>query len=282
MERACENIRELRLDLRVPAGHVEIDAVETDGVELRLEPLTDAARELMDSVTVDLRRHGAGHELVVDVPERKGFGWFLGRGPEFHLAVRCPSGTAADVRTASADLETRGLLGALGAKTASGDVRVERVHEKASVQTASGDIELEQARGAAEVTTASGDITVLRAAAGLRANLVSGDFAAREIDGDVRVTSVSGDQEIEAAGPGIVELQSVSGDIRVGIRRGLTVWMDVRSLSGDMASDLTPSDGPGDEDTQLVELRVKSVSGDIRLEQAAAAASPAPGSSAFD
>src|SRR3712207_1761295 len=113
MERVYENVQELRLDLRVPAGRIAVETADTDRVDLRLEPLTDAAQEMMDAVTVDLRRHGAGHELLVEVPERRGFGWFLGRGAEFDLWVRCPAGSSLDARTASADVTVRGTVGEL-------------------------------------------------------------------------------------------------------------------------------------------------------------------------
>jgi hypothetical protein len=70
---------------------------------------------------------------------------------------------------------------------------------------------------------------------------------------------------------GKIELHSVSGDIEVGVRRGTDVWLDVRSVSGDMRSSLTPTDGPADPGALLVELHIKSVSGDVRIDHAPAA-----------
>jgi DUF4097 and DUF4098 domain-containing protein YvlB len=79
---------------------------------------------------------------------------------------------------------------------------------------------------------------------------------------------VSGDQSIDSITEGQVQLQSVSGDIRVGIRRGSGVWFDLRSTSGKTVNELEPADGPAD-DGPSVELRAKAVSGDIRVVRAA-------------
>lgn len=275
MEKTWENVSDLRLDVRLPAGRVDVETTETDRVELRLEALTDAARELIDDVLVELRPRGDGHELLVEVPERRTFGWILGRGPEFALELRCPHGARAAVRSGSADFRARGSLGALELKTASGDVEAERVDGDATVHTASGDVSLDTVLGEAGVHTASGDVELGHVGGPLRANLVSGDLALRAADGSVRVHSVSGDQRVEAVRRGPVELQSVSGDIEVGIRRGTNVWLDVRSVSGDTTSALTPSEAPeGGGDEPVLELRVKSVSGDVRIEQAPAGNTP--------
>jgi hypothetical protein len=272
VERTYENILDLAFDVRVPAGRIAVDARETDRLELSLEPENDTARELLEGggVTVEVRQRGESHELVVDVPERRGFGW-LGRGPQFSLEIRCPQGARASVRTASADFEARGALGSLELKTASGDVRVERVEGPVKVSTASGDLGIESAVGPVELNTASGDIEVGRVERSLRANLVSGDLSVSDAGESVKANSVSGDQQLDAVARGKVELHTVSGDIEVGVRRGTDVWMDVRSISGDMRSNLTPTDGPGSGEAELLELHIKSVSGDVHIDHAPAA-----------
>jgi hypothetical protein len=67
-----------------------------------------------------------------------------------------------------------------------------------------------------------------------------------------------------------VDLRSVSGDAEIGMRPGLRLWIDASSLSGSMTSELDVSDTPPDDDAPLVELRAKSVSGDLRIRRAAA------------
>jgi Putative adhesin len=271
VNKTFENIHDLNLNLRLPAGRMEVLARETTEVELRLEPENSAARELLESggVTVELRQRGEGHELLVEVPGRRG-GW-LGRGPQFDLRIECPSGSRVSARSGSSDFESQGTLGSLEVKTASGDVDVDRVDGQVSIQSASGDVQIESALGPVDVNTASGDVDLGTVERTLKANLVSGDLSVREAGESVKANSVSGDQQVEAVSRGKIELHTVSGDIDVGVRRGTDVWLDVRSISGDMVSNLQPTDGPADGEGELVELHVKSVSGDVRIDHAPAA-----------
>lgn len=270
MERAFETRGPVTLDVHVAAGEVVIEAEETARTEVTVEPLNDAARDLIDATRIDVRAAGGGgHELRIDVPERRGF--FFGHGPQFEVRVRCPAGTRVDLRTRSADVETRGRLGALRAKTASGDVEVSEVAGDADITTASGDVELRSAGGSVTVTTASGDVSIGRCAGRLAATVVSGDLTVQDAGANVETSSVSGDQRIEAVGTGSVSTRSVSGDVTIGVRRGASVWLDVRSLSGDTSSELDLTAGPSaTDDAPFVEIRASSVSGDIEIRRAAA------------
>jgi hypothetical protein len=69
---------------------------------------------------------------------------------------------------------------------------------------------------------------------------------------------------------GSVELQSMSGDIRVGIREGSNVWVDARAMSGDLSSELELSDEQSPDDAPLVELKASSMSGDVNVVRAPA------------
>ena len=260
----------LAFDLRVPAGAIAVTAEETSQVDIELEPRNAAAHEALEAVVVDLRRRGEGQELIVEVPERRGFGFF-GRSPEFDLRIRCPHHADVKVSTATADFEGRGTFGSFELKSASGDVEAELVDRDVRVQTASGDVSLGGVGGGVSVQTASGDVTIDQAGGRVRAQLVSGDLTIRDARSDVDANTVSGDQGLDAVAAGSIALQSVSGDVRVGVRPGANVWMDVRSLSGDTSSQLTPMDEPSSEDAPLVELRIKSVSGDVTIQPAAAA-----------
>lgn len=269
MERTFQTPGRLALDIRIPSGSIVIETAETAVTELTLEPLDELARESMDTARIEFRDARGGHELRVQTSERRGF--FFGRSPEFTLRVLCPHGTTVEARTRSADLEVRGSLGALEARTASGDMEVEQVEGPATIQTASGDVQLELATGPVEVSTASGDVKLGRIGGEAKVNLVSGDVTIREAQGRIEAHTVSGDHRHEAMGVGSLSAHSVSGDILVRVRRGASVWMDVRSVSGDTHSELETGDGPPADESTLVELRLDSVSGDILIERAATA-----------
>ena len=136
--------------------------------------------------------------------------------------------------TASGDLSAGAVAGSLTAKSASGDVSVRAVGETATVNTVSGDVRVSDTADVAVVSTVSGDV------------------------------------ELEAAGGG-ARVNSVSGDVHVATRPGLALWIDVQSVSGSVNSDLDVGDAPpGKGGAAQAELRVRTVSGDVRISRSGA------------
>lgn len=233
------------LALRLPSGSVEVETVDGDETRVELEGLNDAGREAVEEALVE----HSGDEVRVEVLREKTI-ILAFRAPRIRLRVTCPHGTRLRAEIVAADLRARGSLGASDVKTVSGDVELPDVGGDLTLKTVSGDLVAGRVDGALSVNTVSGDVRV-----GAVASSVSG----KTISGDLAVRSVSS---------GTVGLQSVSGDLRVGIASGIGVWMDLKSVSGDTRSDLAPADGPGESEASTVEVRAKSVSGDIHLARA--------------
>jgi len=269
MDKIFDTPGAVALSIDIPAGDVSLVAEQTVETRVELEPLDDAAREAIGHARIELRERSDGHTLSIAVPERRGF---FGRNPHFVLRVRCPEGTDVDARTRSADLALRGAFGSVIGKTASGDVAVDKARGEVEIHTASGDVEVGSGAAGVAATTASGDVTVHSAVGPIRVQVVSGDVTIGEALEAVDVNSVSGDLQLDAVGPGSVRAKSVSGDVRIAVRRGLDVWMDVSSLSGDTSCELASTDGPADEGVPLVEVRAKTVSGDVTIARATAVA----------
>jgi DUF4097 and DUF4098 domain-containing protein YvlB len=261
--------------LRITIGGGEV-SVRTDDIaetEVEVEALRsdDATLEAIREMTIDAQPRGGGHEVRVQAPKGKS-GWLgaaLGRGPKIGVRVRCPHGTDLRVETSSADVEAEGRFGDVEASTASGDLSVEVVEGGLKATSASGDVTVREVSGAASIKTASGDASVGRALGPLSVNLVSGDLDVRDAHAGIITATVSGDQEIEAVSGGDVKLQSVSGDVRVGVRPGLKLWIDASSVSGSMRSELETDDAPPSDDAAIVELRARTVSGDVQIVRAA-------------
>lgn len=260
MEQTFETPTPPRLELTVPAGLVEIETDAGDRTEIRL----DASDEVLERTTVEQR----GDTVVVHVEDK--WGLFSGRSREVLLHVRCPEGASLKARTKSADVRVRGRLGRADVASASGDVAVEAVDGDASVKTASGDVEVRSTGGDLQVNTASGDVEAGAVRGTLRANVVSGDVRVEACDGTASVSAVSGDVELRAVRAGSVQVQTVSGDVEIGVRRGSRVHVDASTLSGDAGSELELGGDPGAGDGPTVELRLKSVSGDISVVRAPA------------
>jgi DUF4097 and DUF4098 domain-containing protein YvlB len=267
-EREFATTLPVALEVRLASGRIVVETLDTPTTEVRVDALNDAAAEQLSEVRVEDRQSSTEHVVYVEVPEQRGFGFRFLRNPDFEVRISCPHGARLDARTRSADLDVRGRLGALRVKTASGDVEVQEVERSAEVAAASGDVEIESAGGSVDVSTASGDVRVGHAGGPLSANLVSGDLTVRDAADAVTATTVSGDQQLDAVARGTVALRSVSGDVSVAVRRGVSIFLDVRSVSGDTVSELETSDAPSDDGPQL-ELRVNTVSGDVHIRRGA-------------
>jgi hypothetical protein len=246
----------IRLELKVPAGEVEIDAVDTGEAVVELEPLGGSG-QAVEEARIELR----GDELQVEV---RGSGF---SSTEVRLHVTAPPGSTLSSATASADLSARGSLGDAELKTASGDLELERVSDL-RVKAASGDVHVEHVDGDARVQIASGDVELVHVLGRAEIASASGDVHVSEAGAGLKVQTASGDQEIGSVAEGPVELTSASGDVRVGIRRGSRVFLDVRSASGDVDSELEVGDDPGVDEGPLVELKVTTMSGDVSLVRA--------------
>jgi hypothetical protein len=272
---------ELKLSLAIPSGDIEIETALGDSTRIELDALTDSARELLKDTRIELRDRGAdGHEVVLEVPSsRSGFFISFGRGPDFRLRVTCPPGADLDAQTKSADVHARGEFGSVIVKTASGDVDLGEITGDARVKTASGDVAVDEVHGTTSIQTASGDLSVQRARGEVTGQLVSGDIWIRDALTSVSLNTVSGDVRLDAAMEGVVHVNAISGDINIGVRRGSRVYVDCNTISGSMSSELELSDAPpqAGEPGPEIEVRAKTVSGDVSLVRASApAALPGP------
>ena len=276
----------LRLNLEIPAGEIEIETGNTDETHVVLEAIAnnDAIRDLVENSRIELVRRGDGHEVIVEAKARTGIFISLSRGPgirlggpDVRLRITCPHGADLDVSTKSADLRARGQFGTVDLKTASGDSQIENATGAARIKTASGDVHIEDVASSLEVQSVSGDLHAGAVHGDIRAQLVSGDVHVRDAGGSISTNTVSGDQRFEAVERGRMELKAISGDVTVGVRSGARVYVDANTVSGSTSSEFELSDAPVQEtqaeDAPLVELFVKTVSGDVRIERALAAVS---------
>lgn len=280
-----ETPAEVRLDIRLGAGEVRLETAESGQTTVLLEPLrdNDASAAAVENARVEVRDHGGRHEVVIDVRDR-GRGIF--RNAEVLVAVTCPEGASVESKTGSAEVVGRGRFGSVEVETgsgdvefgeiagdarvdaASGDVQLGTIGGGARVNTASGDVQLRSVGGAAKINSASGDVIIRDVGGELAVNSASGDVLVREARGGVSVSTASGDQQIGSVATGRVELKSASGDLKVGIAEGSTIWIDARSRSGEVRSELPVSELPPEGEGPTVELRANTMSGDITVARA--------------
>jgi hypothetical protein len=262
-----------RLRVRNPAGDVELEAREGEETVVELVPLndSDATREAIERATIAAN----GDEVVVEIAGGRSWtisigNWGFGSA-KVGVRIACPVGSDLQCDTASADVRATGAFGTARVRTASGDLRLQRVDGQLELKTASGDVQVDHVEGRAVVHSVSGDVQLRTAMGGIAVNSVSGDVVLGEILGDIDVGTVSGDALVRAAGPGEVAMNAVSGDVRVAIRRGLRVRLDVNSVSGKIDSELDVSDTPIRAEGPETNLRARTVSGDVKISRAAEA-----------
>lgn len=264
------------LQLKLPSGRVLVTTADEPHTTVEVVALGRRGPEAVEEIEVTMEER-LGH-AVIRVEQKDRFRWGpiqITWGGDFECRITCPPGADLDLSAGSTDLRADGELGEVSVRTASGDVHLESARGEVQVKTASGDIAVDTLSTEAALVTVSGDLDVGRAAAALTARAVSGDVTIGKLEGELTLSTTSGDVDIKAVSGGDVRVQTVSGDVRVGVTRGTRTWIDATSVSGKLSSELglddaEPVEAP-EASAPVVPLRMKTVSGDVSVIRAAAA-----------
>jgi DUF4097 and DUF4098 domain-containing protein YvlB len=262
------------VDLTVETGKGTVDVTCTDTTESRVHIEGRDADEV--EVTQDGRR------ISVIAPRHRG--GFFGGDAELYVRVVVPTASNIAVKTGSADVTLHGDAGSTMVKSGSGDVRITTSRGPSLIETGSGDITVDLAQaelrvksgsgdvqlgrggGAVAVSTGSGDVEIGTSDAAAIVKTGSGDLRVGQAHDDVSLATGSGDLVVDHAHRGRITAKGASGDVRVGIPAGTPVWTDITTVSGAIRSSLEGAGQPVDGQDH-VELRAKTVSGDIVLTQ---------------
>jgi DUF4097 and DUF4098 domain-containing protein YvlB len=239
--------------------------------------------EIPDARADDVDVEQRGDSITVRA-HRGGTGFFGGRSQDVAVLVTAPHHTRLVTRLGSADLRVEGRLGESSLHSGSGDVRIEElagpcllecgsgdvvvgtVGGALQVKSGSGDVTLDHVGAPTVVSTGSGDVLVTSAHDVVRAKSGSGGLRVREALTDVSLGTASGDLVVDLMHRGQLHARNASGDITVGVPAGVPVWTDISTTTGQVRSDL---DGAGEpsEGQDFLELRARTVSGDVHLQQ---------------
>jgi len=247
------------------SGTVEITAADVAQTSVEIVPNEARGAELAERTRVQLSED-AGH-LRIHVPDGK-----MLRQPELEIIVTVPTGSSLDIETATADVQTRGVFDSAAVTTASADVSISQVGGRLQVTTASGGIHVGRGDGPIQVRSASGYVRLDVSGTDASVQTASGDVTIGRQSGDLTLRSASGDISVATACAGSVQAKTMSGDVVIGVTAGLLLWVDVHSLSGDVAAQLGPDEsgadvGPDGDAEREPDLRISasSMSGDILL-----------------
>jgi hypothetical protein len=267
----------ITLDVELGAGHVTVRA--GDGTQTSVSVDGPGA----DRVTVE--HHGDR----VRVFQPLGRSLVLAEAPT--VVVTCPLDSRVVARLGRAGVTAAGRIGSVRVRTGSGDVRIDELGADAAIDCGSGDVTVVRAAGAVRIRTGSGRIVLdhaegpLVAASGSGGVAVgttaaaatlksgSGPVTVRDAATDLSLGSGSGDITIGRIRRGSVSARAASGDVVIGVPPGVPVWTDVTTVSGTIHSTLRGAGRPEPGQDHL-ELRVRTVSGDVHLTELAALGEP--------
>lgn len=273
MDRTFETPTPPDLEVEIGSGTVEVIAGETHG-----RTLVTVTGKGAEEATVE--QHG--NTVSVRGPRsRHGLSFVFGSSHSLSVRISAPTGSALGTTLGSADLTTTGVLGAcdlrsgsgdnllsdvgpLEVTAGSGDLRAGTVSGDASVRSGSGEIRIGEVAADLRALTGSGDVLVGRVHGHVNAKTGSGDVRVERAGSGADITTASGDILVSRLGGGRLEARTASGDIGVGVAPGLPVWTDIHTVTGDMTSSLASLGKPA-EGAPFVELRLRSVSGDITV-----------------
>jgi Toastrack DUF4097 len=265
------------LQIKLPSGRVVVTTADQPRTTVEVVPLGRRGQDAVEEIEVTMDERQGRH--FVRIEQRDKFRWGpiqISWGGDFECRIACPAGTDLDLSGGSTDLRVEGELGEVSVRTASGDIKLATARGDVQVKTASGDVVVGALPASASIATVSGDLSVERVEASLTGRSVSGDVTVGTVAGELGFSTTSGDVEVKTVESGDVRIQTVSGDVRIGVARGTRVWIDAASVSGDLGSELGIEDqhpaAGGDE--SVVPLHVKTVSGDVSIVRAAGVLSP--------
>lgn len=269
----------IRLKVEQLVGDVTLTATDDPTTTVRLKPHGRAGEELAQRFTVEAR----GNDVVVLAPKKEGLFGLAFKG-SVDVEVSLPASSTVDTRTGSGDVHGTGLfadvraatgagdigfheLAAADLKSGSGDISVQAVRGEARLKTGSGDVVIGQSGDRIDIVSGSGDVDIRRADAEVKAKTGSGDVTIKASAADLDLMTGTGDVRLEGVHGGTVKARTGTGDVAISVANGVAAYLDLNTVTGDVAVDLEQTDGPGDAEARAA-LNVQSGSGDILVKRA--------------
>lgn len=267
------------LDLQVESGRIEV-RLDGDGaidVEVRHDPsaagswagglagvmswLGGAFGEQMDASPEEAVRQTridlVGGRLVVHTPKAMHL-----RAIPLSVTVRAGSGSHVQARTGSGAVTVSGAAGRLDVTTGSGQINADQASGVAAMVSGSGPIRLGPMTGGVRARTGSGTIEVSAIDGLSQVSTGTGDVWLGTVSGEVMARTGSGNVTVANASAGSIQLITGTGQIRVGVKRGVRAQIDLSSSSGSARSDI-PLSGPPADGVAVLTINGRTGSGNV-------------------
>ncbi|WIM93802.1 DUF4097 family beta strand repeat-containing protein [Actinoplanes oblitus] len=251
--------------LRAMSGSVEIDAGHNETIRVEVVPLSDSpgAQQAAENTRVLLD----GGTLLVSAPH--GDRWRWRRTPALRISIQVPVGSTLTGESAAADVRATGSYRDVQLRLASADGHIAELFGDLRLGGASGDLSVGRVGGSASVKTASGRIRIGDVTGDVTAATASGDIEVASVGGSLNAGTASGRVAVGSLCQGKSRVRTASGDVTVGVAPGTGVWLDLNTVGGRSITDLAAhGDSAPPAGAPMLDLRVRTASGDIRIHRA--------------
>ncbi|MFZ2508659.1 MAG: DUF4097 family beta strand repeat-containing protein [Steroidobacteraceae bacterium] len=260
-------------DVAVEVSNVEgrVDVTAWDRNEVELSAWLESDKDQLEFEATDRQVR-----IKVVRPNRRS-----DDADEAILTLKIPKGARLSTQTVSADISVSGVLGEQRLGTVSGDARTEAHDAPVRLQTVSGDGTISGKGGKAAVTveSVSGEIIATGIRGSYDGEVVSGGLTIGLEAGErLAASSISGDidAQVELMPTARVEMETVSGTIKLTTKPPVNAEFELESFSGDIGVCFGPQArdknryGPGSElnfshGSGGARVSIESLSGDIRI-----------------
>jgi hypothetical protein len=260
----------------VPFGNLHVVAGERDDVVVTVLP-ADPAKSGSVRAAEDTRVERDGDAVTIIYPAAwKQYVLPFAAGGAI-VNIELPAGS--DLRGKAGSLYAEGRLGSVDLTLNGGDARVDdasrldlkvtagnvvvgRATGPTTVKASSGSVRITEFSGEGTVRASNGTTTVKSVTGTLDVVGAHGEIEVGRVHGTLRVKSAHGGIRVDRVESGSVTLTTSYGSIEVDVPEGTAAWLDVASEHGTVRNQLTPTEGPV-ENEATAEIHASTGWGDI-------------------
>jgi DUF4097 and DUF4098 domain-containing protein YvlB len=273
------------IDLAINVQVGRIDIIASDRADTVVTVTASSESKPIDHRGVEQTKITFGDDRLSIVGPKPRISW-IGSGPyeSVDVKVELPSGSRLAAELAVGNVRTTGRLGATRIKAATGTVDVDASgdlwlragHGGTTVGTVDGGLDVTAAYGQIRVGSVSGDSLLKASYGGIKVGEAGGELEAKLSYGDLEVTkalgsvtgkTAFGDIHLVEVSSGSIQVHSGYGQLVIGVKTGVSAWLDLSSKVGHVRNELEGENAPLPSE-QTVSVRARTQGGDITIRRA--------------
>lgn len=270
------------LAINVQVGRIDVIASDRTDTVVTVSPTSTKA---IDRRGVEQTKIAFEDERLSIIGPKPRISW-IGSGPyeSVDVKVELPAGSRVSAELAVGNVRTAGRLGATRIKAATGAVDVDAAgdlwlrsgHGSTTVGTVDGGLDVTAAYGQIRVGSVSGDALLKSSYGGIQVGESGGDLEAKLSYGDLEITKSLGSVTAKTAFGGIqlgevssgsIQVDSGYGQMFIGVKPGVSAWLDLSSKNGNVRNELAGDSAPKSTE-ETVSVRARTQGGDITIQRA--------------